>query len=244
MVLKLYGVPLSQPCRAIIWTCLYKKLPFELVLTNPGSKGSTGSRNPNYLAINPTGTIPAINDDGFTLWESNAILTYLAQKHGWADLYPADVQKRSLIDQYLHFHHRNSREASIRLAAPNFRKDLKFPDGHEAMGQLIVANSLKLIEETWLMSNNFIAADELTLADFACYMEFGQLSARFGNLVDFESYPRVQQWMKRMEEVPYFEEANMANQVIGDLNDGVTKETIIKANKQSTAAIMGAVSKL
>lgn len=122
-MLKIFGVPLSQPCRAVIWVCLYKGLPFEIVLVNPGSKSAKGSRHPNFLAMNPQGTIPTIkDDDGHVLWESNAILTYLAQKHGWTDLYPADLRRRSLVDQYLHWHHRNAREASLRLAAPNFRK--------------------------------------------------------------------------------------------------------------------------
>lgn len=60
-MLQIYGVPLSQPCRAVIWACLYKRLPFELVLTNPGSRsvdraGNPGSRHPDFLAMNPTGS--------------------------------------------------------------------------------------------------------------------------------------------------------------------------------------------
>lgn len=54
----LYGVPFSQPVRAVMWLMLYKRMPFEMVLINPGSKGDTGSRNPAYLAKNPGGTIP------------------------------------------------------------------------------------------------------------------------------------------------------------------------------------------
>ena len=52
----LYGVPFSQPVRAVMWLMLYKQLPFEMVLINPGSKGENGSRNPAYLAKNPGGT--------------------------------------------------------------------------------------------------------------------------------------------------------------------------------------------
>ncbi len=58
--LILYGVPFSQPVRAVMWLMLYKRLPFELSLINPGSKGESGSRNPAYLAKNPGGTIPMI----------------------------------------------------------------------------------------------------------------------------------------------------------------------------------------
>ena len=60
--LILHGVPFSQPVRAVMWLMLYKRLPFEMVLINPGSKGETGSRNPAYLAKNPGGTIPCIEE--------------------------------------------------------------------------------------------------------------------------------------------------------------------------------------
>jgi glutathione S-transferase len=74
----LYGVPFSQPVRAVMWLMLYKRLPFEMVLINPGSKGDTGSRNPAYLAKNPGGTIPTIEerDTGFVLGEAHAIMCY------------------------------------------------------------------------------------------------------------------------------------------------------------------------
>lgn len=244
MVLVIYGVPLSQPCRAVIWACMYKELPFKLELVNPGSRGKTGSRNPIFLAKNPTGTIPMIEDDGFVLWEANAILTYLAQKHGWVDLYPNDLQKRGIIDQYLHWHHRNAREASVRLVAPNFRKDIVFPPGHQKQGMAIITNAMQIMEQSWLSRRDYIAGDSLTLADFACYMEFGQLNARFANIFDFEPYPKVQAWMDRMASVPLFEEANMANSILGDLNGGVKKENIVNANKQSLAAIQRVLSKM
>ena len=75
--LIVYGVPFSQPVRAVLWLLLLKRMPFELVLINPGSKGDTGSRNPNYLAKNPSGTIPCIEEPetGFTLGEAHAIMT-------------------------------------------------------------------------------------------------------------------------------------------------------------------------
>eukprot|EP00747_Dinoflagellata_sp_TGD_P052933 gnl/TRDRNA2_/TRDRNA2_148181_c0_seq1.p1 gnl/TRDRNA2_/TRDRNA2_148181_c0~~gnl/TRDRNA2_/TRDRNA2_148181_c0_seq1.p1 ORF type:complete len:245 (-),score=46.52 gnl/TRDRNA2_/TRDRNA2_148181_c0_seq1:2-736(-) len=244
-MLTVYGVPLSQPCRAVIWALLIKKQPFKLELINPGSKNATGSRSEAFLAKNPTGTIPMIEDDGFVLWESNAILTYLAQKYGWNDLYPADnLQQRSRIDQYLHWHHRNAREASVRLVATRFRKDIKFPEGHLEQGIATITNAVKVMENSWLARGSFIAGDSLSLADLACYMEFGQLNARFGNLFDFGPYPHVQQWMQRMEALPFFEEANKANAILGDLNTPPTMQNMGRANKESTAAIQAALSKL
>ena len=127
--LILYGVPFSQPVRAVMWLLLNKKRPFEMVLINPGSKGDTGSRNPRFLAKNPAGTIPCIEepDTGFTLGEAHAILSYLASTHQWDDLYPAEPAERAKVDWYLHYHHRNVRDASLGLVAPKIRKDLDIP---------------------------------------------------------------------------------------------------------------------
>ena len=76
----LYGVPFSQPVRAVMWLCLYKRQPFEMVLINPGSKGETGSRHPSFLQKNPAGTIPTLEDNGFCLGEAHAIMCYLSNK--------------------------------------------------------------------------------------------------------------------------------------------------------------------
>ena len=144
----------------------------------------------------------------------------------------------------MHWHHRNAREASIRLAAPNFRKDLKFPPGHVEQGQTIINNSLQMIETSWLASADFIAGESLTLADFCAYQEFGQLNAKQGNLIDFGPFPKVQAWMGRMEALPFSEVANMPNAIIGDLNNGVQMETIKKANVESLKALQVALAKL
>ena len=78
----LYGVPFSQPVRAVIWLMLHKRLPFEFVPISPGAKSEGGSRNEAFLAKNPGGTIPPLvaPDRGFVLAESNAILCYLCNR--------------------------------------------------------------------------------------------------------------------------------------------------------------------
>ena len=51
--------------------------------------------DPDYRAMNPNGRIPVINDDGFTLWESNVIVRYLSYKYALGTLYPADMRQRA-----------------------------------------------------------------------------------------------------------------------------------------------------
>ena len=59
-----------------------------------------------------------LEDNGFFVIESSAILTYLAVKYEWTDLYPTDLQTRSRIDQYLAWHHSNTRKITTDLFRP------------------------------------------------------------------------------------------------------------------------------
>ena len=175
--LIVYGVPFSQPVRAVLWLLLLKRMPFELVLINPGSKGDTGSRNPAYLAKNPSGTIPCIEEpgSGFTLGEAHAIMTYLARTNGWTDVYPDDERVRAKIDSYLHYHHRNIREASIGLVAPKIRKDLDIPELIQMAAKRNLTAALNTLEQGYLTDSKFLMGDSVTLADLAAYVEVGQL---------------------------------------------------------------------
>ena len=124
--LKIYGVPLSQPVRAVLWLLLYKREPFEFILANPGSTRANGTRHPDFLDKNPNGMIPFIEDPdtGVAIAEAHAILVYLCRKHGWYDLYPTDPASCAKIDAFLHAHHRGIRNASVGFFAPSVRKDL------------------------------------------------------------------------------------------------------------------------
>jgi len=147
--LIIYGVPFSQPVRAVLWLMLYKQKPFEMVLINPGSSSEGGSRHPDYLAKFPTGTIPSIEDKetGFVLSESHAIMCYLCNKFDWHDLYPSNHEERAKVDSYLHLHHRNVREASIGLVAPKVRKDLNFSEDFLKISQANINGIDGMIEQ-------------------------------------------------------------------------------------------------
>ena len=84
--LRIYGVARTRAFRAL-WIAKELDLDYEHV---PLEIGPAGARKADYLAINPNGRLPAIDDDGFVLWESLAITLYLAKKHG--RLYPTTLE--------------------------------------------------------------------------------------------------------------------------------------------------------
>ncbi|NJN51153.1 MAG: glutathione S-transferase family protein [Gammaproteobacteria bacterium] len=228
-----------------MWLLLYKHTPFEMVLINPGSKGDTGSRNPTYLAKNPGGTIPTIEerDSGFMLGEAHAIMCYLSNKHGWSDVYPVDARQRAKVDWYLHYHHRNIREASVGLVAPKIRKDLDIPEATQRSARATLTHALQALESGWLAKSRYLTGAQLTLADFAAYVEIGQLQACYTNVFEFEAFPNVRRWLDDMRQVEGHDDVHVVLAELGDISvEPPTMDTIRNANKAALGALKAKLS--
>ena len=94
--LRIYGIARTRAFRAL-WIAeelglAYEHLPIEI--------GEAGARSPEFLALNPNGRLPFIDDDGFVLFESLAITLYLAKKHSPGRLYPAALQDEAKAWQW------------------------------------------------------------------------------------------------------------------------------------------------
>ena len=232
----IYGVPFSQPVRAVMWLMLIKKFPFELKLINPGSSSEGGSRHPDYLKKFPTGTIPSFEDPetGLLISESHAIMCYLCNANSWNDLYPSNSEQRAKVDSYLHLHHRNVREASIGLVAPKVRKDLNFSKDFLEASKASIEKAFKAIEAGWLHNSRFLIGETMTIADISAYVEIGQLQSMFTNLYNFDSYPNIQKWLKEMQNVDCHDDIHAALFELGDISkEPPTMEVIINANKKA-----------
>jgi glutathione S-transferase len=95
VTLRIYGIPKSRAFR-VLWIAQELGLPYE----NFPVDFSARERPPELLAANPMGRIPAIDDDGFTLFESLAITLYLAKKHSPGRLYPAALEDEARCWQW------------------------------------------------------------------------------------------------------------------------------------------------
>lgn len=97
-MLSIWGRDNSVNVQKALWVCEELALPYERI----DAGGTFGVVNtPQYRNLNPNGLVPTIEDDGFVLWESNAIVRYLAAKHSAGKLWPEDLKVRAEADRWM-----------------------------------------------------------------------------------------------------------------------------------------------
>lgn len=210
--IKIYGYLLSQPVRAVIMLCKFNNIPFEHINVR-AAQGET--HKADFRKMFPLRQVPTIDDDGFKLGESHAILRYLCGSRKLDDKwYPSDPKKRALVDQYLDWHHLNTRKAHYYLIQANaqlFPKDAVRWDPETMKEDMLAA--LQKINDIFLKDHKFIASDdEMTIADLIAVSEIANLVM---GAVDLSKYPRLYEWFNRL----------MSNDTIKEVH-----ETLFKFN--------------
>ena len=101
------------------------------------------------------------------------------------------------------------------------------------------------MESGWLAQSRYLTGAELTLADFAAYMEIGQLQACFTNLFDFEPFPNVSRWLEEMKQVDGHDDAHVVLSTLGDISiESPPIEAIKQANMSALATLKKRVEEL
>ncbi|XP_016958513.1 glutathione S-transferase 1 [Drosophila biarmipes] len=199
--LTLYGTEASPPVRAAKLTLAALDVPYEYVKVNTLAKETL---SPEFLQKNPQHTVPTLEDDGHCIWDSHAISAYLVSKYGQSDsLYPRDLLQRAVVDQRLHF------ESGV-VFAGGLRSITKplFASGQTTIPKERHDAVLEIYDfvETFLTGHDYIAGNQLTIADFSLVTSITALAVFVD--IDPVKYPKVTAWIKRLETLPYFEEAN------------------------------------
>src|SRR6185312_485743 len=97
-MLKIWGRTTSSNVQKVLWTCAELDIRFERVDWG-GPFG--GNKDPAYLAMNPNGLVPTVEDDGLIIWESNTITRYLCVTRGGAHLHPPDPAQRTRVERWM-----------------------------------------------------------------------------------------------------------------------------------------------
>jgi glutathione S-transferase len=199
-MLKIWGRKNSINVQKVLWTCAELGIAFERV----DAGGAFGVNNtPEYLAMNPNGLVPTIDDEGFILWESHAIVRYLARRHGQGSLCPADARGCADADRWMEWY-------STTLwndLRPVFWNLVRVEPAKRDMA-LVEASRRKLvghfgIVEQRLADRPYIAGDAFTMGD----IPLGVSLHRWLLLpVERPSHPRLEAYYARLKVRPGFAE--------------------------------------
>ena len=166
------------------------------------------TRSPEYLKVNPRGKVPSIVDDGFALYESNAICEYLEEKYPQNPLLPKDAKSRAIARRLI-----GEADDSLYKSSSDLMDKVLYVAAAERDAKAIGEAKAKLREElnhwqNYLKGDFFVGA--LSLADFAIY-PYMRMPLRVEERVPGQGLKRDElpanaaAWMKRIEALPYFE---------------------------------------
>lgn len=160
-----------------------------------------------YLALNPNGKVPVLDDDGFVLWESRAIMAYLCAIVPGQVLYPEKAGARALVDQWLWW---QAMHLGPAMQTPSFERQFKPMFGmgpaDEAAVDKALADCARMLPvlESALSGKDYVC-DTLSLADFSLASTF-PLAAAAG--IDLAGHAAVSAWYARMEALPAWDRAS------------------------------------
>jgi len=160
----------------------------------------SGLRAPDYLALNPNAMVPTLVDGGFTLWESSAIMQYLADKAGDDALFPRDPRKRAEVVRWqfwetAHFNRALGTLAFETVAKP--RRGLPANAGLVEPARADLARFAPVLE-AHLAGRSHMVGDAITIADYSMIMCEGY---RDKVPFDFAPYPNINAYFDRVREV-------------------------------------------
>jgi glutathione S-transferase len=189
--LKLYSYPISGNAYKVRLLLALLGLEYELV--NVDLKAGD-TQTPEFLRLNPRGQVPVLVDGDVVVWDSLAILVYLARQYDKGEWLPTDIMGETQVMQWLAV---SENELLYGLARARSTLLLKRPFNLEQCQNEGKAGLA--VMEQHLAGNAWLAAGKPTIADIACYPYV--MLAPMGE-VSLEPYPNVRQWLARVEALP------------------------------------------
>jgi glutathione S-transferase len=190
-MLKIWGRANSVNVKKVLWAAEELGLKYERI--DAGMQFGVVN-TAEYKKMNPMSLVPTIDDDGFVLWESHAIVRYLAAKHGAGTLWPVDLRQRADSDRWMDWSY--TFQASLRtvfwglVRTPAEKRDLKaIEEARKKCAELLAVPDQALAHKPYFVGNN------LTIGDIAlgCHV---QLWMRVP--IERAGHPNLQRWFDRL----------------------------------------------
>lgn len=203
--MRLFIFPPSSRTLAIVALRDYLEIECEIVPIDL-SKGD--QRTPEYVAMNPNQKIPMLEDDGFVLWESNAILFYLANTRSRSELWPSDLKGQADVMRWLAWEsaHWDAESCGMVVYEMASKRVLGLgpPDpSFIARGQQNFARFAAVLNES-LKGRAWLTGDAITIADFSVA---GLVPSAERMLLPVTNFPEIVRWYAALAALPAWRRA-------------------------------------
>lgn len=207
--MKLHYDPLATSARSVTFFLFDQGIPFEerLVSLELGDQHA-----PDFAALNPNRQVPVLEDEGFVLTQSAAILRYVADRVS-SPAYPTEPRARARVNEAMDWfatglHLPYCVFLSYRRLLPALRALAAVTQAEmEALGQAMAARYLSVLDGHMLAGRPFICGDEVTIAD---YLGFSHVTLGEAVAFDLGPYPNIGGWLGRMKARPGYDAAYAA----------------------------------
>ncbi|MEO7742523.1 MAG: glutathione S-transferase family protein [Usitatibacter sp.] len=196
MMLRIWGRVSSVNVQKVVWCADEIGLAYERI--DVGGRFG-GNDTPEYLVMNPNGLVPVIDDEGFVLSESNAIVRYLAAKHSPDGLWPDDLRRRADVDRWMEWQSTAYTPAMWAafwqlVRTPEDRRDTKAIESSIAK-----TDKLSAVLDAQLASRRFLCGEAFTAADIVV----GCAAHRWLSLpVERSPRPHLERWYADLKSRP------------------------------------------
>jgi glutathione S-transferase len=199
-MLKIWGRNTSINVQKTLWAVSELGLPHERIDIG----GSFGKNNePAYLAMNPNGLVPTLEEDDFLLWESNSVVRYLAAKYGPGTLEPVDLRERASASRWMDWQLTTAGPAIHGLfwglvrTPPEKRDHAHIDDSRRK-----TTAALKILDAQ-LGKTAYVAGDKFSMGD----IPVGLIAYRYCRLVpERAGLENLERWYKSLEQRAAFKE--------------------------------------
>ena len=193
-MLKVWGRRSSANVQKVMWLLGELDVAHEHI---PAGGPYGGLNEPNFRAMNPNGLVPVIEDDGLILWESNAVIRYLAARYGGGRLWEEDARGRAPIDQWIDWSGTTFQPEMIGMFWSYWRTPEKERNADQIRNfEQRAERNLRILDAV-LARRAYVAGDKFTLADIPSgvhlyrYFTMGTAVPELAN---------VEAWYRRLSE--------------------------------------------
>lgn len=197
--MEVYADPITVNCRKVLAGLQLLGVDYSLSKID---YFQAEQKSPAYTAINPNAALPAMRDDGLTLWESNSILQYAADKHGKSEFYPTDLKTRADVNRWLFWEASAWFPSCYVFLVENCVKPLLGGAPDPAVLEKETPNLHKLagILDERLAKQKWLCGDAPTIADIAVA---SAMHLHQWQQLPLQQHPNLVRWMtERVENLP------------------------------------------